>query len=72
MMKDSFINRIKAKARANQLCIAVGTSFSDGMGLPTMAHEICSLGSQGYMFLLSGLSAESKKEKISAISAAQR
>ena len=42
MIEDSFINRIKMKARANQLCIAVGSRFSVGMDLPTMANEICS------------------------------
>ncbi len=30
------------KARANQLCIAVGSSFSIEMDLPTIADEICS------------------------------
>ncbi len=42
MIDDSFIHRIKMKARANQLCIAVGSLFSGGMDLPTMANEICS------------------------------
>jgi hypothetical protein len=41
MIRDSFINRIKMKARANQLCIAVGSFFSVGMDLPTIASEIC-------------------------------
>jgi hypothetical protein len=41
MIRDSFIQRIKMKARSNQLCIAVGSSFSVGMDLPTIAREIC-------------------------------
>lgn len=41
MIKDSFVHRIKIKARANQLCIAVGSNFSAGMDLPTIADEIC-------------------------------
>ena len=43
MIRDSFINRIKMKARANQLCIAVGGFFSVGMDLPIIANEICSI-----------------------------
>lgn len=42
MIEDSFISRIKMKARANQLCIAIGSSYSNGMDLPTIANEICS------------------------------
>jgi len=42
MIDDAFIKRIRAKARANQLCIAIGSPFSGEMDLSTIADEICS------------------------------
>ena len=42
MIKDPFISRIRMKARANQLCVAIGSFFSVGISLPTVATEICS------------------------------
>ncbi len=40
MIDDAFIKRIKTKARANQLCIAIGSLFSGELDLPTIADEI--------------------------------
>src|SRR5687767_5274027 len=40
MKSDPFLTRIKARARANQLCIALGSRFSGDASLPKIAQEI--------------------------------
>jgi hypothetical protein len=40
MITDSFLKRIKSKARSNQLCIAIGSRFSGEFSLPRIALEI--------------------------------
>jgi len=40
MINDSFLKRIKSKARSNQLCIAIGSRFSGELSLPRIALEI--------------------------------